>query len=88
MVVAARDAHRLTVIPGGRAARQRRDEAHIELLTLFAEVERAVSVIVNAITGLPVPSTVAIHEAMRLAYRAQVAREEWLSLTDPEGDAA
>lgn len=71
---------RLRVIDGGSPA-MRREEAHIELLTLFAEVEAAARVIVNAVTGLPVPSMVAVNEAHRMAHRAQKARDEYLSLT-------
>lgn len=68
----------LTVIDGGRTWQQ--DEAHMELLTLFAEIQVAARVIVNAVTGLPVPSMLAINEAQRLSYRAERAREEWLAL--------
>ena len=81
----------LSVLDGGRdrrrTAESRRDELHIEVLAFFAEVEHDAAVIVDAVTGLPVPSMVAINRANRLAYRASKAREEWVALSGPE-DAA
>lgn len=70
----------LTVIEGGRALRQRRDEAHIEAIALCDEVEWAALAIVNEIVGLPVPSTVAINTALKMAHRASAARAELLAL--------
>jgi hypothetical protein len=61
----------------------RREEAHIEAIAFMDEVRAAALVIIDAITGLPVPSMKAINEAYRLAYRAEVARAEMLAL-EPE----
>lgn len=76
----------LRVIDGGSPA-MRSDENRIELLTFFLEVEEAARVITNAVTGLLVPSALAINEANRMGYRARAAREEYLSLTGPKGAA-
>lgn len=74
----------LRALEGGRKADRRTaaEFAHVELMTFFSEVETAAEVIVNAVVGLPVPSTLVINEASRLAFRAGRAREEWLALTD------
>lgn len=69
---------KLSVIEGGRDWRI--DEAHIEAIAFMDEVEVAVALIVDQITGLPVPSIRAINEAHRLAHRAQLARAEMLAL--------
>lgn len=78
----------LTLIEGGRAISQRRDEAHIEAIAFMDEVARTAARVVDAITALPVPSMVAINEVNRLAYRATLARNELLTLTTPDGSAA
>jgi hypothetical protein len=79
----------LTVVRGRKPDRRSAvDENHVELLTFFAEVEVAARVIVNAVTGLVVPSAVAINEAHRMAARAIACRAEYLSLTDDGPSAA
>lgn len=77
----------LTVIDGRKSSASARDEIHMELLTLFAELETAARVIVNAIIGLPVPSMLALNEAHRMAARVRAARDEYLAMTDPDGAA-
>jgi hypothetical protein len=75
-----------TVLEGGRAVIQAIEEARVEAVAFTHEVERAAALIVDAITGLPTPSAIAINEASRMAHRARLAREELLAL-DPR-DAA
>lgn len=74
---------RLRVIDGGSLT-MRRDEAHIEAITLCDEVLQGVGRIVSAITALPVPSMSAVNEATRLAYRADFAKAELIALTAAE----
>jgi hypothetical protein len=69
----------LTVIDGGSPL-MRIEEAHVEAIAFTHEVEWAAAEIVNAITGLPVPSTHAINEALRMSHRASAARAELLAL--------
>ncbi len=78
---------RLRVIDGG-SDRMRQDELHVELMTFFSEVEKAAAVISNAEIGSPVPSLRVLHESHRMAYRAGQARQEYLALRGPDGDAA
>lgn len=80
----------LTVIDGRLTIDARRDEAHIEAIAFCEEAIAATARIVNAITGLPVPSMTVINEATRLAYRAEFARAELIALAGalPDGDAA
>ena len=77
----------LRVIDGG-SPQMRIEEAHVEAIAFTHEVEWAAAEIVNAVTGLPVPSMKAINEALRMAHRASAARAELLALTGPTGDAA
>lgn len=71
----------LTLVRGRKPDRRSAsDENHIELMTFFLEVEEAARAIVNAVTGLLVPSAVAINEANRMAYRAAACRDEYLAL--------
>ena len=79
----------LSVIEGGRKPDRRSalEEAHIEAIAFCDEVEWAALEIVNAVTGLPVPSMKAINEALRMAHRAHAAKAELLALRGPE-DAA
>jgi hypothetical protein len=72
--------HHLTVLEGG----WKRDEARIETLAFLDEAEASALLIINAITGLPTPSVLAINEAGRIAHRARLARAEILALT-PDG---
>ena len=76
----------LTVIEGGRAVRQAIEEAHVEAIAFTHEVEWAAAEIVNAVTGLPVPSMKAINEALRIAHKANAAKAELLALS-PDGAA-
>jgi hypothetical protein len=72
----------LTVLEGGRKPDRRSaaEDARREAIAFTHEVEWAAAEIVNAITGLPVPSTHAINEALRMAHRASAARAELLAL--------
>ena len=74
--------HHLTVLEGG----WKREEARIEAIAFFDEAEASALRIIDAIVALPVPSTVAIDEAGRIAYRARAARAEIIALT-PDGVA-
>lgn len=69
----------LRVIDGG-SSRMRIEEAHVEAIAFMDEVQRACAEIVNAVTGLPVPSMAAIDTANRIAHRATLARAELLAL--------
>lgn len=73
----------LRVIEGG----WKREEARIEAIAFFDEAEASAMRIIDAIVALPVPSTVAIDEAGRIAYRARAARAEIIALTRPDGAA-
>lgn len=78
----------LTLVQGGRTLTQRRDEAHIEAIAFMEDVHRAAIRMIDAVMGLPVPSMLVIHEANRLAYRADFAKAELLALTiNPDGAA-
>lgn len=70
---------RLRVIDGGSPS-MRIEEAHVEAVAFCDEVVSGAARIVDALFGLPVPSALAINEAMRLAYRAERAKAELVAL--------
>lgn len=86
MAIPADKLPRLTVLEGGRSWRD--DEGHMELLAFLDEAESAALRILDSVIGLPIPSTVAVNEAGRIAYRAGKARAQYWSLVGPEGDSA
>jgi hypothetical protein len=70
----------LRLIDGRGTAVSRIEEAHVEAIAFTHEVELAAVLIVDQITGLPVPSVAAIDAANRIAHRARLARAELVAL--------
>lgn len=79
MALPAEHLPRLRVIDGGSPV-MRIEEAHVEAVAFCDEVVSGAARIVDALFGLPVPSALAINEAMRLAYRAERAKAELVAL--------
>ena len=75
---------RLHVIEGGRKPDRRSagEEAHMEVMAFFDEVEQSVTAIAEQSLGMRV-----LNECSRLAHRTAQARREWLLLTHPDGAA-
>lgn len=80
----------LTLLEGGRKPDRRSaaEEAHVEAVAFCDEVVSGAARIVDALFGLPVPSALAINEAMRLAYRAERAKAELVALGPRDGGTA
>lgn len=66
----------------------RGEEARVELLTFFSEVQSAASAIQTLEAQAHIPSLRVIQIAGRMGQRAYAARSEYLSLTKPGPRAA